>query len=136
MQVQIEREQASRSNFVRSRKISKLLDIFSTHSTTSYEAAEKLAAEQQGQDPKDDSAPHRQQLTTLGAVALINAQFEGLIEGYAARVASEWAADPVRGPERLGKLQRIHHIFMQNNGEALRPHCLLDPSCQVFMPHL
>lgn len=117
VQVQIQKEASAAFNLQRSRKMSKTFNIFSTHSTASHEAAGKVSSAQQ-HGSKDDSASHQlQPLTTLGAVELINAQFEGLIEGYAARVAAEWSADPVGGPARIGKLDRVHHTFMQNNGE-------------------
>jgi len=67
-----------------------------------------------------------EQLGLWGAVELVMAQFDGLMEGYAARVDREEALAAAaaagsgangRGKAALGRMSREDHMFLQNNGE-------------------
>jgi hypothetical protein len=60
-------------------------------------------------------------VSVLQAVELTLAQFDGLVEGYAARAAHEASLCAAAGAActspLLRPMEREHHVFMQNNGE-------------------
>lgn len=60
--------------------------------------------------PEEDDPAPVEPITMWAAVQLLNAQFDGLIEGYAARVAEDSSGS-------LGPMTRAEHVFLQNNGE-------------------
>jgi hypothetical protein len=55
-------------------------------------------------------------------VELLLAQFDGLVEGYAARYEQEYASKDKAGggsghPRRFERMTRDQHLFLQANGE-------------------